>query len=184
MKNILQLLLLLMLSIHVVAQETGNDSYTIQRLIIYNDKGEVLLEKNNFGWMTPALRHNSKVSINQGLTDLAAEFGVVISKPKLSGLFMFISDYKPISQFRQHYSTQYHGGSLIVPENRLDAQWVSINLAIQLMSLPETKAPLVIKDMTQQILNYPEIIWGGTFLLSKNNEKITHEILEGYYPIR
>ena len=184
MKNILHLLLLLLLSLHAAAQETGNDSYTIQRLIIFNEKGEVLLEKNNFGWMTPALRHNSKVSINQGLTDLAAEFGVQISRPELSGIFMFISDYKPISQFRQHYSAKLNGGALSIPENRLDVQWVSTGRAIELMSLPETKAPLAIRDMTQQILNYPEIIWGGTYLLSKENEKITYKTTEGYYPIR
>jgi hypothetical protein len=184
MKKIFFLSFSILLGLELFAQETGNDSYTIQRLLIYNQKGEVLLEKNDFGWMTPALRHNSKVTINDGLINLASEFGLRISSPKISGIFMFMSDYKPISQFRQHYSCNVVDGQLKVPENKLDVQWFSINKAIEMMSLPDTKAPLVIRDMTKQLLYYPEIIWGGAYLLSKKNGEISYKTTEQFYPMR
>ena len=184
MKKLIFLLLIFFFGLKLFAQETGNDSYTIQRLLIYNYKGEVLLEKNDFGWMTPALRHNSKTTIKTGLMNIASEFGVEVSSPKIAGVFMFISDYKPISQFRQHFSCNIVGGQLKVPINKKDAQWFSINKAIEMMSLSSTKAPLVIRDMTKQLLYYPEIIWGGTFILSKNADKISYKTIEEFYPMR
>lgn len=184
MKRTLLLLFLLLLALQSYTQETGNDTYTIQRLLIFNEKGEVLLEQNDFGWMTPALRHNSKTTIVDGLKDLAAEFNIDISSPKIAGIFMFMPDYKPISQFRQHFRCQKVDGDLVVPENKKDARWFSISKAVEMMSLPGTKAPAVIRDMTQQVLYYPEIIWGGTFELSKDVDgKITHGLLENYYPL-
>ncbi len=183
MKNLILPLFIIFFGLNSFAQETGNDSYTIQRLLIYNQKGEVLLEKNNFGWMTPALRHNSKTTIKNGLMNLASEYGLKVSSPKIAGIFMFMADYKPISQFRQHFSCNIVDGKLKVPENKKGAQWFSISKAIEMMSLPDTKAPLVIRDMTKQLLYYPEIIWGGTFLLSKNNGKISYKTVEEFYPM-
>ena len=184
MKNLWILIVVLTFGQLVLSQETGNDTYTIQRLLIYNEKGEVLLERNDFGWMTPALRHNTKTTIGNGLKQLAKEFNLDISSPKIAGIFMFIPDYKPISQFRQHYKCQKVDGELHVPADRKDAKWFSISKAIEVMSLPETQAPSVIREMTQQLLYYPKITWGGTFGLSKDgNGKITHQVLENYYPL-
>jgi hypothetical protein len=176
-------ILLSFLSLNISATENSVDSYTIQRLIISNPKGEVLLEKNNYGWMTPALRHNSKASIKDGLSHLAEEFGLTISSPKIAGIFVSVSGYKTISHFRQHYRANYLDGELKVPENRLDAQWFSIEKAISMMSLPDTKAPFSIGDMTQKILINPEVIWGGTFLINKQNGKFTYEMIEDFYPL-
>jgi hypothetical protein len=184
MKKLLLLSFIILLGLTSFAQETGNDSYTIQRLLIYNQKGEVLLEQNDFGWMTPALRHNSKTTIKDGLTSLAAEFGLEVSSPKISGIFMFMSDYKPISQFRQHYSCNIVEGKLTIPECKKDVQWFSMNKALKMMSLSDTKAPLVIRDMTKQLLYYPTVIWGGTFLLSKKDGVISYKTIENYYPLR
>lgn len=183
MKKIILVLMIIQVGLKSFAQETGNDSYTIQRLVIYNQKGEVLLERNDLGWMTPALRHNSKTTIKEGLMNLASEYGVKVNSPKIAGIFMFMSNYKPISQFRQHFSCRILDGELKVPDNNKDAQWFSISKAIEMMSLSDTKAPLVIRDMTKQLLYYPEIIWGGTYLLSKNDGKITYETTEEFYPL-
>ena len=182
MRNLI-FIIFVCLSFNTSAAENNIDSYTIQRLIITNEKGEILLEKNAFGWMTPALRHNSKVTIKDGLSNLAAEFGLIVSNPKIAGIFMSLSGYKPVSHFRQHYRSNYKEGILIVPKNRLNAQWFPIGKAIKMMSLPDTKAPFSIRDMTQQILNYPEVIWGGTFLINKEDGKFVYELVERFYPL-
>ena len=180
----LSLLAIIMLSgMNASAQDTGGDSYTIQRLIIYNTDGNVLLEKHENGWMTPALRHSSRTTINEGLENLASEFGLTISPPKLAGNFMFISEYKPTSSFRQHYTAKLVDGDLKRPEGKLDAGWFSPHDAIELMSLPDAKLVGAVGEMTEQVLNYPEIIWGGTFTLWKENDVTVYKASEHFYPI-
>ncbi len=165
------------------AQETGNDSYTIQRLIIYNEKGEILLQQHPNGWMTPALRHNTEVTTNRGLQDLASGFGLQITLPQLQGIFMYFhSDHKKPS-FRQHYSARLEGGQLSIPEDLLDAQWFLPEVAVEKMLLPESKIVDVVGETTRQILYHPDTIWGGSFLLVKTDEKTRSEVMESYYPI-
>ena len=183
MKKLILITFLLFLGVKSYAQETNNDSYTIQRLLIYNSAGEILLEKHKNGWMTPALRHNSKVSTNEGLNNLASEFGLTIASPKLAGIFMFISNYKPQASFRQHYTANLVGGDLKLPEGKLDAKWFAPHKAIEMMSLPDAKLIYAVRDMTDQILKYPEVIWGGTFTLWKENDKTMYKTTENFYPI-
>ncbi len=183
MRKIILLTCVILIGIKSFAQETQSDTYTIQRLIIYNSSGEILLEKHKNGWMTPALRHNSKVTTNEGLKSLASEFGLTISSPKLTGIFMFISDYKPQSSFRQHYVSKLVDGELTVPDGKLDAKWFSPHQAMEMMSLPGAKLIYAVKDMTDQILKYPGIIWGGTFTLWKENDKTIYRTTENFYPI-
>ena len=164
------------------AQEAQKDTYTIQRLIIYNSSGEILLEKHENGWMTPALRHNSKVTTNEGLNNLASNFGLTITSPKLAGIFMFISDESQ-SSFRQHYVSKLVSGELNIPVGKLDAKWFLPHKAMEMMSLPDAKLIFAVRDMTDQILKYPEIIWGGTFTLWKENDKTVYKTTENFYPI-
>ncbi|MFK7809551.1 MAG: hypothetical protein AB8F74_17235 [Saprospiraceae bacterium] len=183
MNKILLLALVLLTSGELFSQETISDSYTIQRLIILNENGEVLLEKHKNGWMTPALRHNNKVTTNDGLKNLASSFGLNISTPKLAGIFMFVSEYKPQSSFRQHYVCKTIDGKLILPEEKLDVQWFAPHKAIEMMSLPDAKLIGAVGDMTEQILQYPEIIWGGTFTLWKEEGVTQYKVTENFYPI-
>ncbi len=183
MKNLIFLSFLALFSHKAFSQDTKGDTYTIQRLIIYNEKGEILLEKHKNGWMTPALRHNTKLNTNKGLEKLALEFGLKISTPKLAGIFMFISEYKPQSSFRQHYVCKMTKGELKLPEEKLDVQWFDPQNAIEMMSLPDAKLIGAVGDMTKQILNYPKIIWGGTFTLWKENGVTKYKTSENFYSI-
>jgi hypothetical protein len=165
------------------AQDTATDSYTIQRLIIYNNDGKVLLEKHPNGWMTPALRHNTKTSIRDGLDKLAADYGLVISAPKLAGNFTFVAEYKPQSSFRQHYVATLTDGELTIPDNKLDAGWYSPHEVVELMSRPDAKLVGAISDMTEHVMTYPGIIWGGTYTLRKEDGVTIYETSENFYPI-
>lgn len=177
------LIILLFSGTNVFAQAAEVDSYTIQRLIIYNQNGEILLEKHKNGWMTPALRHSSRTTIKDGLESLASEFGLTISPPKLAGNFMFISEYKPSSSFRQHYTAKLVDGELELPNGKLDAGWFSPHKAIKLMSLPDAKLVGAVGEMTEQVLNYPHVIWGGTFTLWKENDVTIYKASEHFYSI-
>ncbi|MEM6725636.1 MAG: hypothetical protein AAF598_16460 [Bacteroidota bacterium] len=184
MKNLCILTLFLLFSGNLIAQETGNDSYTIQRLIIFNDKGELLLQQHPNGWMTPALRHNTEVTTHQALSDLAQTFGLTISTPQLHGIFMYFhSDHKKPS-FRQHYSCHLIDGTLKIPEEMLGAQWFAPHEAVKKMLDPDAVIVRAVGEMTQHILEYPNSIWGGSYTLVKaEGKKTISQILENYYPI-
>lgn len=166
------------------SQETGRDSYTIQRLIIFNDNGDMLLQKHKNGWMTPALRHNTETTINEGLDKLASDFGLSIATPQLRGIVMYFHSDNKKPSFRQHYSCQLKSGTLKTPESMLDAKWFSPQIAIQKMLNPETKIVTAVGETTKHILNHPNSIWGGAYLLVKEEGKKTKsQIKEAFYPI-
>lgn len=177
--------ILLFVSTLVFSQNSKKeDSYSILRLMVFNQKNEVLLIQNSNGWMTPATRHNNKLSINESLAKLAFDYGIDIAEPKLSGVFTFSFAYKSMSSFRSHYSARYTQGELMFPDYILDAKWFSIDKAIEKMSLPETKASLAIRDMTKQMLLNPETVWGGAFSLSKDaNNKTIYKLVNDFYPL-
>lgn len=184
MKKTLILTILLFSYGKFFAQETGNDSYTIQRLIIFNNKGEILLQKHTNGWMTPALRHNTKTRTNEGLHNLASDFGLKISTPQLHGIFMYFHSDNKKPSFRQHYSSNLISGELKVPERTLNVKWFSPNEAIQKMLDPNAKIVRAVGEMTKHILDYSTIIWGGSYLLIKEKGKKTEsKVVEHFYPI-
>lgn len=184
MKKILILSILLITTGKSLSQETGNDSYTIQRLIIFNASGEILLQKHANGWMTPALRHNTKTTTQKGLANLASDFGLKISIAQLHGIFMYFHSDNKKPSFRQHYSSKLISGKLKVPDGMLEVKWFPKNEAIEKMLNPDAKAVLSIGEMTEHILNYPNIIWGGSYMLNKEEGKKTQaQVIENFYPI-
>jgi hypothetical protein len=184
MKHFLLLSIIILVGLKSFAQETGNDSYTIQRLIIFNEKGEILLQKYENGWMTPALRHNTEVTTNEGLLNLATDFGLKVCTPQLQGIFMYFHSDNKKPSFRQHYSSKLISGELKTPEGILNAKWFSPSEAIEKMLIPEAKIITAVGDMTKHILNYPTIIWGGSYLLIKEEGKKTQsQVIENFYPI-
>lgn len=52
-----------------------------------------------------------------------------------------------------------------------------------MMSLPESKLIYAVRDMTDPILKYLEIIWDGTFTLWKENDKTMYKTTENFYPL-
>lgn len=183
MKKITFFVLYLVMS-SAYAQETDHDSYTIQRLIVVNDSGQILLQKHANGWMTPALRHNKPLTTNQSLHELASNFGLQISSPKLRGVFMYFHSDNKKPSFRQHYSAQAIAGELKVPAGMLNAKWFDIKSAIKHMLDKDSKLVSAVGEMTEHILDYPSIIWGGSYMLIKDEgTKTKAEVIENFYPI-
>ncbi|WP_452222096.1 hypothetical protein [Lacinutrix salivirga] len=183
MKKLLLLSFVILFGLKSIAQETGNDSYTIQRLIIFNEKGEILLQKHENGWMTPALRHNTEVTTNKGLLNLATDFGLQVSTPQLQGIFMYFHSDNKKPSFRQHYSCKLITGELKIPESMLNVKWFSTSEAIEKILSPEAKIVSSVGEATKQILDYPNIIWGGSYMLIKGGRKTKSEMIENFYPI-
>lgn len=158
------------------------DNYTVQYLIIQNDKGEVLLQKNNAGWHTLAMRSNESQSIKEAMDSLANSIGLTIASLKLAGLYTYkfegLPDHKEAS-FRTHFTAKLKSGKLIqTPNSGRELHWVTLKEAIEKITFESSKLE------TSQILNKPKTVWGGTFLIIWKDDKfIGSKVLEQPYPL-
>lgn len=163
------------------AQDSPNDSYTIQRLLIFNSNGEMLMEQHPNGWMTPALRHQTQTPIREGLFNLAAEYGIQISPPKLVGFFLFMPEYKAQASHRQFFRAEAIGGELVLPEGKLQVAWFSPEQVIEVMGDPNASLVGAVREMIQQILDNPGEIWGGSFRLWREDDMVQYAKVEDFY---
>lgn len=161
------------------------DNYTIRRLILLNDKNEVLLEQNPSGWMTPSLRSNREASTLASLRDLSNQMGVSTTQPKLAAIYLYIFEGLPDHEgasFRQHFVAHLTSGTIKQPEKSqsgpTERRWVSFARAQELIEID----PL--KRETFQVLNHPEKLWGATYVLKFMDDKMQQiEVAEDFYPL-
>lgn len=158
------------------------DNYTIQRLIVFNNTRQILLEKNKNGWMTPALRSNENQSLKEGLDSLAHAMGISIKIIKLAGVFTYkfkgVPDHKEVS-YRTHYTANFINGNLIQPkQSDKEYKWLNAKEALELIGNEALKAE------TSQIINHPDTLWGGSFLISYNGDELESiKMTEGFYSL-
>ncbi|WP_242107908.1 NUDIX hydrolase [Luteimonas aquatica] len=165
------------------------DNYTVQRLIVSNGRGEVLLERNANGWMTPAIRANRRQSVREALDALAAGMGLRIDAVRLAGLFTYKFQETPPDpahaavSFRAHYTARVAGGALAQPkEDGREYRWIAEDEAAKKIGIE----PL--RTETAQILRHPDTLWGGSFLLVFDDAAAATpskvDVLEAPYPLR
>jgi hypothetical protein len=162
------------------------DNYTIQRLIVFNSKKEILMQRNRFGWFTPSIRSNENQSLKEGLDSLAKAIGIIIEPVKLAGIFTYkydgLSDHVGVVSYRTHYSTKYISGELIQYIDSKDStrlyKWMPVKEALAVISMQ------ALKEETTQIIQNPKKIWGGSFLLSYKNDVLQSiKKLEEFYSL-
>ncbi len=182
MRKVLIYLLIACLSTNLAAQpkHVTHDSYTIQRLIIENNKGEILIYKGKKDWMTPALRHNKGMSITEALQLLASSYGLTISRPKLAGLFTYKFSFKEGVSFRSFYKAKLIGDDDVFPPAPItETKWVAkrkIQSAITGLD--------VRKEMLKQVIEYPKNVWGGSFYIYDDEQgQRKARVLEDFYPL-
>lgn len=157
------------------------DNYTIQRLIVFNDKNEILMEKNSFGWMTPALRSNQDESVKEGLNNLASQMGISVDSIKLAGVFTYkfkgLTDHPAHVSFRTHYTAKYRSGALVQPKDK-EYKWLPVGEALEKIAMES------LKTETAQIIKFPKSVWGGSFLLVfKDGKMESSKMSEELYPL-
>ena len=156
------------------------DNYTIQRLIVFNDKKEILMEKYWGGWQTPALRSNQNQSLREGLDSMATAMGISTEPVKLAGIITYkyegLPDHKEVS-YRTHYTAKYKSGNPIKTKDK-EYHWLPIKEALEKISME------ALKIETTQIVNNPKVVWGGSFLLTYKDDKLqTLKLVEEFYPL-
>ena len=154
---------------------------TIIRLIIVNENGEILMRETKNGWMTPATYYKKRETINEVIDGMLKNYGIEITKPNLVGLFTYKYEFKTTSDIRLFYIAKYVKGDLITSIENEKRSWVKKELAIEKL---KTTVPSL-GEMTKQVLDNPETISGGSFLLNKDeNWKLSSKIMETLYPMK
>ncbi|WP_375578638.1 hypothetical protein ABWH96_16655 [Marivirga tractuosa] len=181
MRNLVLSLITCFLAIinHVQAQEAPPSNQTIIRLTIVNDNNEILMRKTQYGWMTPAVYFTERQNIHEVLDSLTAVYGIKTSVPDLRGLFTYKYEFKSTADMRQLYVANYESGTLKPSTNEEEVYWMPIKDA--LIKLESTVPSL--KQITEQTIDHPNILWGASYILYRKNGNLSSKIEEGFYPL-
>lgn len=172
--------LLITMSLSACSQNSHQDpthNFTVQRLIIINDNNEILMAKVEHIWVTPSLVYSKRQFLKEGLDSLSNAYGVQIKNLELRGKFSYKYEYHPYATSRDYFVARYVSGELKVPKGMDEVRWISIPEAIEKNSVTS------IKEITKQIIEFPDVIWGGSFMVSRVEKEHPTKMVEGFYPL-
>ena len=138
----------------------------------------VKIENTDF-WVTPGLYQNNRQFIKQGLDSIANSYGIKISTPELKGVFTLKREVNQKSSIsiRNVFRVELISGTLKNPVGVEEIKWLSIDEALKQITFPH------INHMIKQVVQNPEILWGGSILQYKEGDKFKSKILEEFYPM-
>ncbi len=174
--------LLLVLSFVACKQQedthhAAKENFVINRLIIINDKDEILMAKEQEVWASPAFLYSERQFVKESIDSLATAYGLTITSPQLHGQFSFKYDYQPYATLRNYYVAKYVSGTIKIPEPMEKVEWIPSAKAIEMNTVT------AIKQITEQIINYPKVVWGGSFLVSHEGDAHPTKQVEAFYPL-
>jgi hypothetical protein len=169
------LLIAIFYSHALFAQEAPRTS-TFHRLLLLNEKNELMVVKikNSDRWVTPGWYQDDRLTLTEGLDELAASYGVKITTPNLRGVFTLKG--AQVST-RLIYTTSIKSGVLKAPELIDEIKWLPIQKAVETITFPHIRAQIT------QISNYPGVVWGGSQTMYQENGVYGSKIVENFYPL-
>ncbi|WGG48131.1 hypothetical protein [Rugamonas sp. DEMB1] len=173
--KIVLLLTSMLLSQSLYAQEAPKTS-TFHRLLLLNEKNELMVVKikNSNRWVTPGWYQDDRLTIAQGLDELAAGYGVKIATPTLRGVFTLKGSQVST---RLIYTTKIKSGELKNPELIEEIKWLPIQKAVETITFPHISAQIT------QLSKYPDVIWGGAQTMYQENGVYGSKVVEDFYPL-
>lgn len=167
-----------------VERDRKLDNFTLQRLLVLNAAGEVLMEQGEAledqkepSWYPPAVYSNTRQSINEAMDSLALSYGIKISKPELRAYTTYKFTYHNQVSFRSYFVAKHIEGNLISPKAGSIMKWLPVKEVLPHIPVES------IRLITKQVLEMPKNVWGGSFLISENGEHHDAMLLEEFYPL-
>jgi len=184
MKNVMPFVLVLF-SMVSCAQEQEEEqghwnpthNFTVQRLIILNDQGEMLLGRQDHVWASPALIFDERLYSNESMENLAKKYGIQIDQVELHGYFGFKYEYHPFATRRAYYTAKYVSGKEKIAEGDHEVGWFPIEEALAKINVT------AIQQITQQIVMHPNTVWGGSFMVYRDGENHPTKMVEPFYAL-
>ena len=162
------------------AQPVEDPNYTTQNLMIFNERDQILLQRNFMGWSTPGTRYDKRLTIEENLVDLAKTYGVRICRVRLAGLFSYRYGYTPAISTRSHYAARLAGGAAKPPAGFAELRWVDRPAALRLMAESSQKSPPALVELSRRMLTAPDRIWGGAFSIWQEGETYRSRMLQPF----
>lgn len=158
------------------------DNFTVLRVIIMNAEDEILMVGGKDWWGMPWVNFTKRQFLNEAIDSMATELGIELTDVELKGQFCFKYDYKPTVTFRNYYMAQYKSGEPKVPKNTLEEEfekieWVDIPTALA------RNGNTGIRAITKHIVENPDTIWGGSFMVSHTDDDHPTKMVEDFYPL-
>ena len=175
----MKFILLALLALNVNLASAKDEISTFDRLLILNDNNELLMAKiegKDF-WVTPGWYQDKDQTIQQGLTKLAADFGLTTSQPQLKGVFTLKNQRNDIFSIRNFYIVKVESGKLQTPETIEKVEWMTIDDAMKKLTFPH------IRILSQQIFDHPDKVWGGSIKRFKSGEQFKAKLEGEFYPL-
>ena len=105
----------------LIAQE----NYSFMKLLIENDKEEILLVKWEGEWELPGEKFNKPIPINSFLIEMAETTGATIENPILFGLYTQKWRNADYLTLMHYYMAKYKSGDIKIPPDCTDIRWFS-----------------------------------------------------------
>ncbi len=191
MKTVIYLLITTVLFSCKVSNETTKeeiphylrkDNFTVLRVIIKNDNNQILMIGGKDWWGMPYVNLSKRQFLKEAIDSMAVEHGIDIENIEFRGQFCFKYDYKPNMTFRNYYVAQYKSGEIKVPKNTLEDEFERIEWVDELEAI-ERNGNTGIKEITRHILNNPNEVWGGSFMVSHTEDDHPTKMVESFYPL-
>ena len=152
-------------------------NFTVERLIILNDKNEIFMGREQDVWGAPSFTFSKRQFVKESIDSLANAYGITISKPELRGYFAFKYAYHPYATKRAFYVAKYKSGTPKIAAPAEEIKW---------MTLDEAKEVFIVdawKYIFPKIINEPNTVWGASFEVYRDGTDHRTRTIEDFYPL-
>ncbi len=158
------------------------DNFTVLRVIIMNSENQILMVNDQGFWGMPWVNLTKRQFLKEAIDSMAMEYGIILSDIELRGQFCFKYDYKPNVTFRNYYVAQYKSGEIKIPKNTIESKFEKVDW-VEIPDAIERNGNTGIREITRQIVNNPDVIWGGSFMVSHTDDDHPTKMVENFYPL-
>jgi hypothetical protein len=161
----------------VTARAQQVDNYSFFKLLVTNDKNEILLVKWENDWEIIGERYNKGLSIKAFVDFMASEMGIEVSNIKLASMFTQRNVSKPNPTLMQYYTARFVKGNIRPPSDCTDIKWVSFEEAMKMIPYD------IMKSVITAIKKNPGKVMGAAFETSTDpqSNKQVIKVLEDFY---
>lgn len=178
------LLILVCIGISTKAQSADSISTTFPKMIVKNEKNEILLvyDDSRKAYEVPGTKYQGPISFKAYIETVAAEIGVQYSAFTLGGIFVYKYPNRYRTVVRPYFVVDFSGYRNDKTFDQQHYKWFSIQDAVNEIPYPAS-AKIVEKVMKQS-----KTVWGATFeeygyTNPIDKSKITFRVLEDFYAL-
>ena len=161
-----------------VAQQSP-DNYSFFKILVTNDKNEILLVKWENEWEVMGERYNKGISVLNYVDTLAQSMGIKVKNVKLAALFT----QRPITRSNltlfHYYTAKYVNGTIHPPADCTDIKWFSYEEALKVIPYE------IMKSVVVNIQKNKGKVIGANFETSVDpqTKKTIVNVKEDFYPL-